>query len=77
MTLTTSRTTTQDPTTNSGHQQSMITADYHIRIRSYYRPIEELQTEHAARPAANEYDRSPTYTSLIPRVKASGRRTGN
>ena len=38
----------------------VITAEHNIRIRSYYRPIEELRTEHAARLAANEHDRSPT-----------------
>jgi len=35
------------------------------------------ETEHAARPAANERDHSPTSTSLTPRVKPPGRRTGN
>jgi hypothetical protein len=35
------------------------------------------KTEHAARSAANERDRSPTSMSLTPRVKSPGRRTGS
>ena len=74
MTLTTSRTTTQDLTTSSG-QQSKMNMDYHI-TQSFNQSRLDHQSrrcemEHAARPVANERNRSHTSASLTPRVKTT------
>ncbi len=66
--LMTSLTTTQYPTNNSEHNQNAMIMDHHIRTQSYYQSrldqSRSCETEHAARPAANKRDRSPTSTIL-------------
>ena len=81
MILMTSLMMTQLPTNNSEHNQNVMITDHHILTQSFDQSrldqSRNCETEHAARPAANERDHSPTSTSLTPRVKPPGRRTGN
>jgi hypothetical protein len=66
---------------NSEYSQSVMITDHHIPTQSFYQSrldqSRNCETEHAVRPAANERDHSPASTSLTPRVKPLGRRTGN
>ena len=68
-----------EPANNWGDNQNVMTTDLHIRTHSYYQSrldqSRSCETEHAARPTANEHGRSPTSTNLTPRVKSPRRRT--
>ena len=81
MTLTTSRTTTQDLTTSSGQQKSKMNMDYHIQPQSFNQSrldqSRSCEMEHTARPVTNERNRSHTSASLTPRVKPPGRKIGS